>query len=230
MVRGVNEAACVAAYVSSHGGDIAVSRGVILHQRAHSNWVDEVDEYGNDRLIALYVSKTLEQAELVRAADEVRDDAALGSLFGYPPCCVAQVAHRKVPAVRISTTTFAYPDGTFDPWIWPPAMVVDRALLTHFPCGPDCEASRAMARKRLHSLQCNAPEIYEQLIDSLSWSYYQDRNGTITILVDNLSMLTSEFRFKGIKQHHFTFLEQQPDIIGTAHGRVFRPRDMGSLK
>ncbi len=179
MIRDVGEAACVAAYVSTHGGDIAVSRGVLYHRRTQANWSDEVENTGAERLIALYVAKTLAQAEQVRAADENRDDAALGALLGYPTCCVEHVVQSKVPPIRDTTVIFADADGLFDPLLWPPAMAVDRALLSHFPCGRACSVSRAIARVRLQSLRDWAPGIHAELINSLSWWYSQSPEGQI---------------------------------------------------
>jgi hypothetical protein len=180
LVRDEVEAGAVAEYVGTHRCEVAVSRGVLYHNRSPQGFADWLTDQGEERMIALYISATLARAEELRDADEAADDSRFGTSLGYPPCCVRRAADEGVPAISTTPAAFATPERRFDPLLWPPAMLLDRPLLPHIPCGPGCEASRRLALARLESLRRDAPPVLALLRESVRWRYRQTAAGAIS--------------------------------------------------
>ena len=179
LVRDEAEAFAVAEYVAAHRCDVAVSRGVLYHNPSQRGFADWLINRGEERMIALYISATLEQAEKLREADESAEDGRFGTSLGYPSCCVQRACRDGVPAIAGTPAAFANRQRKFDPLLWPPAMLMDRALLPHIPCGSRCLASRQLALARLKSLRRNAPPLFVLLCESVRWHYRQTVEGVI---------------------------------------------------
>ncbi len=180
MIRNQAEAVDVAEYVAAHHCDLAVSRGVLFHNRSQQGFADWLTDQGEERMIALYISMTLSKAEELRAADESADDTRFGTSLGYPRCCVQRAASNGVPGIATTPAAFANCERKFDPLLWPPAMLVDRPLVPHIPCGPGCLASRQLGLARLESLRGDAPPLFALLCESLRWHYRQTVEGVIS--------------------------------------------------
>lgn|GEM_PF-5880006 len=82
----------------------------------------------------------------------------MGAELGYPPCCVEAFAGRVRHDDAAVLGRLLVP-GRWNPW---PAQtnpfVPGVSLVTHYPCRPDCEATRALARDLLAHLAAVAPE------------------------------------------------------------------------
>lgn len=180
LVRNETEALAVAEYVVAYRCDLAVSRGVLCHNCTQQGFADWLTDQGEERTVALYLHATLEQAEKLREADESADDVRFGIALGYPVCCVERAAKFGVSAIAETPAAFASHEQTFDPLLWPPAMLMDRSLLPHIPCGPNCNASRQIALARLQSLRRDALPLFALLCNSVRWHYRQDAKGIIS--------------------------------------------------
>ncbi|MEC9071077.1 MAG: hypothetical protein VX938_01805, partial [Myxococcota bacterium] len=123
---------------------------------------------------ALYVAKSLEEAERARtldrmAADDADHDAReLGRLLGYPDCCVEAFCalERRWPN-RLPILAAAERTERFEPRL--NNLALDRfAWIAHFPCRYDCVESLALANAAAESLSARSPELVAALDELLA--------------------------------------------------------------
>ena len=105
----------------------------------------------------MYISKDEQKAAMADAYEYKNDHRGLGLLLGYPECCVKffveNYAERSiidndyvVPALNNSKAVrFPYFNNVLK-------RDVDVVLLSHFPHSFNCEASKEIAKKRMHML------------------------------------------------------------------------------
>lgn len=82
----------------------------------------------------------------------------MGAELGYPPCCVEAFSGRGVHDDATVLGRLLVP-GRWNPWPAPAnPFVPGVSLVTHYPCRPDCPATRALGSELLAHLARVAPE------------------------------------------------------------------------
>lgn len=85
-------------------------------------------------------------APLGEAEAAVFDDRAAGELFGYPPCCIdAYRRHTDHHLTHLEPWFGANGGGPWPYWCNTPVDAFGWHLVSHFPCSPECEATRSQA-------------------------------------------------------------------------------------
>ena len=175
-----DEAEKVCSALLHSGVAISVAKGVKRQPNSKRvtvhDWFDQVeptDEFTD--MAVLYIAKDQSTADSARSADETKDDALFGKALGYPSCCIEWVRRRgRVPEIRECLKLYAY-NHTYDPLIWPGAMIYDSPLTPHYPCSPRCVQSQTLARARVKVLtELNCWEILETLIRARELVYFVD--------------------------------------------------------
>jgi hypothetical protein len=85
------------------------------------------------------------------------DDWWQGVALGYPPCCVSHYAERAGSFLRGYDDYFRGEEGPFPCWANVLAEPFGHLLISHFPCGPHCAASRAQAEAALAMMLADEP-------------------------------------------------------------------------
>jgi hypothetical protein len=86
------------------------------------------------------------------AAEAAVDDRALGTLLGYPDCCIDAYCSRRASFARGFDPVFRAGPG---PWPWWSNVLLGAfglLALSHFPCRPDCGHSRDIALRQWREL------------------------------------------------------------------------------
>jgi hypothetical protein len=96
-------------------------------------------------------------AEKARAAEEIDDHEALGLSLGYPSCCVNFYRkHRTEEPLLLH-------EGKGNHLINYCLRYFGIAIISHFPCSPDCTESIRIAKERLKIIQARMPEYAKRL-------------------------------------------------------------------
>jgi hypothetical protein len=99
----------------------------------------------------LFIGRGPELVEL--AIQRVEDDASGGLLLGYPVCCIAAYRlHVGHHLTRLEPHFARAGGGPWPYWCNTLADAFGWHLVSHFPCSPGCQPTRAMARKHLAAL------------------------------------------------------------------------------
>lgn len=89
---------------------------------------------------------TLEDVERRGRSDERCDAMAwLGALLGYPACCTAAYVTQAEQGEEASFARLFATGPLIDAPRWNNLFVLSHALISHFPCSLDCEASAELA-------------------------------------------------------------------------------------
>ncbi len=121
----------------------------------------------------VYLSRDELLANKVLLAELRQDDATLGRLLGYPPCCVDFFDRHKKERKQLDNNyevpvLAASGDG---PYPWQTNIFrreKDMCLLSHFPCTLSCEKSVRMARERFTMLANDDPGAAKEMKKALS--------------------------------------------------------------
>lgn len=186
MLRPGAEAETCARAIVRAGLSVAVGLGVKWQVRREQvgvvDWMGEesASHDTTEKFILFYVGLTQASADNCRAADQTRDDTEFGRTLGYPACCVRFVNERGgVPEHKDVFMLYAA-QGRYDPLCWPGAMVLDRSLLTHYPCSTRCAASRKMAAYRWrYILDSGCKSVIEQVRSAHGYIYWLDLDGRV---------------------------------------------------
>jgi hypothetical protein len=150
-----DEAAVAAQFVGCH-----------VERRTRAVAIGPGDRWCDDRqrgaprveLYAAVDASDARRAAALQADDPTRHAAALGELFGYPPCCVAAfVAQRSRADNSLNRYLIAARTGAArGPWPWCLNEVHHR-LIAFYPCRYDCAAARAVAEATLAAIDAARP-------------------------------------------------------------------------
>jgi hypothetical protein len=180
LVKAEDEAKEVCQHILSFGFSIAVGKGIKwLPKSSVITCHDWFSEKSNttifESMAVLYVAASQDEAEQTRAADETRDDVVFARALGYPKCCIEWVKERKrVPEISECIELYA-PEGTYDPLVWPGAMLNDAPLTPHYPCSAVCIHSQAFAQARVDLLvKLGSSEILGKIVRAREMVYYID--------------------------------------------------------
>ncbi len=110
----------------------------------------------------IYISKDETKAYLASYYELVNDHRKLGSLLGYPECCVEFFCRN-------------FSENNINPELKPTNMYTniskrkeDAVLLSHFPCSSDCEKSIELGKRYLAVLEKGEPERAAELRSTLT--------------------------------------------------------------
>ncbi len=103
---------------------------------------------------------------------DLGDSVRLGRVLGYPDCCVEFFMAQEAtwpPGRPLDLVPLVAPptSGRYQPLLNYACRHFGYALLSHFPCRWDCEASLGVAEGVLGALERHAPELREEILDCL---------------------------------------------------------------
>ena len=130
---------------------VSVSKGYILHKKKNKKFSDWFVLKGKNtkKMLCFYIAKTQKLANLSRIMDESKNDEKFGKILGYPKCCVNYVKKKgRPPTIQESYDKYLFKNKKYNPFLWPPAMIKDAYLISHFPCTKTCKISLALAKKK----------------------------------------------------------------------------------
>lgn len=197
LIRPEDEAEEVCQAILSVGYYIAVGKGIKWQPKSSAvtchDWFSKNSNSTTfESMAVLYVADSQAGADQTRAADETRDDVVFARALGYPSCCIEWVSVRKrVPELSECIELYAA-EGSYDPLVWPGAMLNDASLTPHYPCSTSCVHSQALARARVELLvRLGCFEILESIISAREMVYFVDNQqklraaSTADFLADN---------------------------------------------
>lgn len=131
---------------------VSVSKGYILHKKKNKKFSDWFVLKGKNtkKMLCFYIAKTQKLANLSRIMDKSKNDEKFGKILGYPKCCVNYVKKKgRPPTIQESYDKYLFKNKKYNPFLWPPAMIKDAYLISHFPCTKTCKISLALAKKKM---------------------------------------------------------------------------------
>ncbi len=148
----------------------------------------------------VYISKHESLAERAKVADFLNDHEQLGSLLGYPTCCVN---HYK----KIKAKEYAYRNDFITPALdnssFKVSLInilprhVDVSLISHYPCSFDCVPSINIAEQHLDVVRNYSPELADHILGILkSPVLFTQKNG-VHVLLNNWNE-GSNVKFQGV--------------------------------
>jgi hypothetical protein len=130
----------------------------------------------------LYVAIDDATAIEIREADEAGDDERFGRALLIPACCREMFARTASEAASLQFDFFRYSfrePTSICPWTLNlGAQYFDASFISHYPCGPDCEASTRVADLARRLFTAAAPALCrrgEALMQSIA--IYTERSG-----------------------------------------------------
>ncbi len=148
----------------------------------------------------VYISKHESLAERAKVADFLGNHEQLGTLLGYPSCCVN---HFK----KIKDREYAYANDFITPALdnssFKVSLInilprhVDVSLISHYPCSFDCVSSIKIAEQHLGVVRNYSPELADHILGILkSPVLFTQKNG-VHILLNNRKD-GGNMRFQGV--------------------------------
>jgi len=110
----------------------------------------------------IYLSKDEEQAALANLAETTQNHKELGTLLGYPTCCIEFFLNVFSP----SNTNPTRPP--MNPWTNLSQRKHDLCLISHFPCANDCQESIQQAKNNYELLLKHDPPMAQLFFQGLS--------------------------------------------------------------
>ena len=162
---------------------VSVGKGLVFQKIGLNNVVDffENDTLDAEKLIPIYISLNDDYANLLREADESRDDIKFGTMLDYPACCIKKVAEAgNVPSI-IEAFHYLQENMKYNVWTWPVAMIGDASLLVHYPCSSKCRESMDIAKKHFQLIYKYAPKNIVERVEKYHSSLYSLNNEIICI-------------------------------------------------
>ena len=164
---------------------IAVSKGFILHSKNNKKFSDWFVSKGKNtkKMVCFYIAKTIELANKSREMDETRNDENFGEILGYPKCCINYVKKNgRPPTIYEAFDKYLFKNMKYNPFLWPPAMLTDSYLISHFPCKKNCKASSDLAKKKWKLLKkFTSFKIQKHFKIGLSKLYIKKKNKVFAI-------------------------------------------------
>ena len=162
---------------------VSVGKGLVFQKKGLNNVVDffDNDTLDVEKLIPLYISLNDDYANLLREADESRDDIKFGTMLDYPTCCIKKVAEAgNVPSI-IEAFHYLQENKRYNVWTWPVAMIGDASLLVHYPCSTKCRESVDIAKKHFQLISKYAPKNIIDRVNRYHTSHYNLNKDIISI-------------------------------------------------
>lgn len=118
--------------------------------------------------VRVYYARSREALDAVMAAQERRDDDALGAALGYPPCCIAASAVLgRLPMTDMVRVARMDTDADYRLNIFLTEMGLGHGspyyLASHFPCHLACRESIARAEEVRSVVGAEAPAFCDEL-------------------------------------------------------------------
>lgn len=115
-------------------------------------------------------------------AARCQDDARiLGTLLGYPLCCIDFFTHWYPKRARLGNDYTLPYIRTYKPFSFLNNSLLsyfDISLISHFPCSPDCAATRQISLGNLQALKTHSPDLAGELEHHLkSLVIYTEKQG-----------------------------------------------------
>lgn len=165
----------------SYGFGLAVSDWKVIPSvdSGKGSWSDGVVGYvpadNSEGLFAVYLAPTDAQAAMALETEALLGDEAFGKLLGIPACCRRFYLARRPRALSSGNDYLwetlsdvpckqAVPAGANII-----AQYFGRCLLSHFPCGLSCRASRHVSATRREAISGVAPELADYLAEGHHW-------------------------------------------------------------
>jgi hypothetical protein len=155
-------------------------------------------ERGEDTKAVLYFAIDPFFAQGIEEAEANEEHQLVGTLFGYPTCCVdAYLSGDQAIADRIPQTIPHR--GPFPALLNPllPYLYPGIGLIFHFPCSPECEASRDLALHRIGLLAALTPDAAQISLLGKGISLYGDKTG-VALVTRYQSVGSDEFECQEI--------------------------------
>jgi hypothetical protein len=130
-----------------------------------------------DGLTPFYAAKDMALAEKARAAEETSNHKLLGLALGYPACCVDFFCR------HMAEEPLLLHEGRGNHLINYCLRYFGIALISHFPCSPDCAESIRMAKQRLLIIKERMPE-YANKLSALK---------CCTLITENLVLYATDY-------------------------------------
>ncbi len=111
----------------------------------------------------IYLSKDEQKAWLAAYYELMGNDSELGSILGYPKCCVNYFLN------HFSDSNPNPEQIGNNPYTNISKRNKDLVLISHFPCIPECKESTELARNNLMVLKGNWPDRAAKLISELKY-------------------------------------------------------------
>ena len=116
---------------------------ILLDSKNYSDHGQKVPRDHPEGLFFVYISKDQEKALLANLYETRQDHYRLGLILGYPECCV------QFYCAEFENNNIAPEHNTYNELIDIRKRKTDEALISHFPCKPDCPESLKLAQKYL---------------------------------------------------------------------------------
>jgi hypothetical protein len=114
---------------------------ILLDKENYSDHGKKVPKDHPQGMFFAYISKNQKQALLANLYETQGDHRQLGLTLGYPACCV-RFYHEQ-----FQKNNLAPEHQNYHPLIDIRKRKTDQALISHFPCEPNCKASIELAQK-----------------------------------------------------------------------------------
>ena len=111
----------------------------------------------------IYLSKDEQKAWLAAYYELMSNDSELGSILGYPKCCVNYFLN------NFSKDNPNPEQIGNNPYTNISKRNKDLVLISHFPCNSECKESTELARNNLMVLKVNWPDRAAELISELKY-------------------------------------------------------------
>ena len=162
---------------------VSVGKGLVFQKKGLNNVVDffENDNLDAEKLIPIYISLNDDYANLLREADESRDDIKFGTMLDYPACCIKKVAEDGHVPTIIEAFHYLQENQKYNVWTWPVAMIGDASLLVHYPCSSKCGESMDIAKKHFQLISKYAPKNIVERVNKYHASRYNLNKDCISI-------------------------------------------------
>ncbi len=135
---------------------------LLADENAYSNKGIKVPDTDQRRgMYFVYISKEEQRAWLASYFELINNEQDLGQILGYPSCCVDFFCKRfseDNPNLQLKPTN-SFTNLT--------KRDQDHVIISHFPCGSDCEESISLGKKYLDVLMKVDSERVKELLEEL---------------------------------------------------------------
>lgn len=204
----------------------------------HAHRLARDDEVTAAASVHAYIGADPLAVYLARSFDGA-DPARFGRLLGYPDCCVSFflecVERRNFPDGADLVAAVGLPSsGRYEPLINYACRHFGYALISHFPCRWDCEASLVLAKGTLSVLEKHDPECARETLACLKTDVlhalpyvaaWRDRLADDALLVCEAAYRTGELSPSDVLRLRERYLEIVRDgvVVAQAGSAVWLP-------
>lgn len=159
------------------GAGLAATTGTeiawIAQDEGKGGWSSDSAKPGEGEAFRhVYVARTAEQAEQLRAAEASGSPESFGRLLLVPACCRAMFIDRCVEAAETAQNDFmgfSFPQPCCTvPWTLNlGAQYFDASLISHYPCSPRCADSLRLAWLAWRIVRAASPDLASGMRSSM---------------------------------------------------------------